>query len=95
MSIRLALVALALPLLGGCFSAESIEDGKYACGAQTDCLSGFVCYEGGCCKQDKVTGLCLDHPCIKEGTDFDKDGFPVCAGDCDDADRFSRRGNSG
>lgn len=85
MNARWLLISCCLSLCG-CFSAQPIDDLKYACAAQTDCLSGFVCYEGGCCEQEKVTGLCVDHPCIKEGKDFDKDGFPVCAGDCDDQD---------
>ncbi|MFL5320788.1 MAG: putative metal-binding motif-containing protein [Myxococcaceae bacterium] len=82
----LIISALILVALTGCFSAQPIDEAHYACGAQIDCLSGFVCYQGYCCQQDRTTGLCVDNPCFKEGTDNDKDGFPLCAGDCDDND---------
>jgi hypothetical protein len=83
---RLAPLA-ALALAAGCFGGVTPE-GKYYCANQNGCLQGFVCYQNYCCRQDQVTGLCADDPCLVSGTDADHDGFFVSCGelDCDDND---------
>jgi hypothetical protein len=78
-------LCLGLVLLSGCFGAAP-PDGKYFCTNNTQCLAGNLCYETYCCKQDRATGLCVDHPCLQNGADLDRDGFPLCAGDCNDDD---------
>src|SRR5687768_14572338 len=80
----LFIAALGL-LLGSCFGGKQ-PDGKYFCSTTNDCVSGNICFESYCCKQDRATGLCVDHPCLKQGSDNDRDGVPVCANDCNDDD---------
>ncbi len=83
--------AASLLLLAGCFAAQH-PDGRYYCASNNDCVTGYLCYESYCCRQDRATGLCVDHPCLVQGADEDGDGFPVCADDCDDRDKDRRPG---
>ncbi len=47
------LAAIALALLGGCFS-PSFGDGQFVCGPAGDCPPGFTCDSEGICVRDPV-----------------------------------------